>query len=248
LSEAISGRQLEYNDLGYLERKNDASTYADLTYRTLDPWRGTTDTGTTVQASHRQTLDGIRLEDNVRFGSYVTFTSFWAASLSVYLRAAHFDDRETGDGVALERAALSGAELWVGSDSRRLFSGAIWGQAQRLTDGEQVQVYASLMLRPLARLDLELAPQALYTSGEPRFIAKESDAATNAATYQFGRLTASNLGVTLRATVGLLPTLTFQLYSQLFLATKHYSDFTFFTKSDSQSRCRAEPTTSSRPC
>jgi hypothetical protein len=217
LSETLSGRQLEYNDLGYLDRKNDSFTYADLTYRTLDPrWR-TTDTSTTLALTHRQTLDGIRLEDNLRLSTLVTFTNFWASSLTLYYRAAHFDDRETGDGTALERAALGGVELWVGSDSRRLVTGAFWAQFWRLADGVQVQGSASLLMRPLSRLDLELAPSALYTDGEPRFIEKDANL------YRFGKLRASNLSVTLRATVGLLPTLTLQLYSQLFLATKRFS-------------------------
>ena len=148
LSEALSGRQLDYNDLGYLDRKNDSLTYADLTYRTLDPWWRTTDTSTTLAVSHRQTLDGIRLEDNLRLSAFATFTNFWAANFTLYYRAAHFDDRETGDGTALERAALGGTELWVGSDSRRLFTGSFWGQFQKLADGVQVQGYASLMMRP----------------------------------------------------------------------------------------------------
>ena len=34
----LTGRQLEFNDLGYLERKNDYQGNFALTYRTLDPW------------------------------------------------------------------------------------------------------------------------------------------------------------------------------------------------------------------
>jgi hypothetical protein len=76
-------------------------------------------------------------------------------------------------------------------------------------------------MRPFSRLDCELAPAALYTDGEPRFVAKVADMPL----YSFGRLQARNIGVTARATVGLLPTLTFQLYTQVFLATKQYSEF-----------------------
>jgi hypothetical protein len=215
---ALSGRQLDYNDLGYLDRKNDTFFYADLTYRTLDPWWWTTDTGTSLAASHRQTLDGIRLEDHLRLSAYATFSNFWAASVTAYAHTPYFDDRETGDGTALERAGLAGAELWVGSDSRRLLTGAFWTQVQRLSNGVQAQAYASVVMRPSSRLDFELAPSALYTEGEPRFIEK----ASSNGFYYFGRLRASNVGITARATVGLRPTLTFQLYGQLFLATKRF--------------------------
>jgi Domain of unknown function (DUF5916) len=215
---ALSGRQLDYNDLGYLERKNDSFTYADLTYRTLNPWWHTTDTGSTVAVSHRQTLDGIRLEDHIRLSTFATFRNFWSASFAAYYHAPHFDDRETGDGTALERAGLGGAEIWMGSDSRRLLTGALWAQAQRLVDGVQLQASASLGLRPSSRVDLELSPSVLYADGEPRFIEKGPANGF----YYFGKLRASNVGVTARATVGLRPTLTFQFYGQLFLATKRF--------------------------
>ncbi len=221
-SQSVSGRELDYTDLGYLDRKNDYYGYADLTYRTVAPWWKTTDTSVTAAISHRQTLDGIALGDNVRLTAGGTLTNFWATSVSVYYHSAYFDDRETGDGVALERAALLGAEWWVGTDSRRLFSGSAWVQAQNIADGVQYQGNASIVVRPIARLELEFDPTALFTSGEPRFIDKDATGV-----YHFGKLRATNAGITVRSTIGLLPTLTFQLYGQLFLATKHFSSPSF---------------------
>jgi hypothetical protein len=218
-TQAVSGRQLEYNDLGYLERKNDSSSYADLTYRTLGRWWTTTDTATTVAVLHRQTLDGIRLDDRLRLSSSANFKNFWGASATVYAYAPHFDDRETGDGTALERAGLLGAELWIGTDQSRLFTASLWLQAQRLSDGTQLQGSASLVMHASSRIDLELAPQVLYTSGEPRFLEKDADGSF----YYFASLRAKNVGVTARANLGLSPRLTLQFYGQLFLASKEYT-------------------------
>ncbi len=220
ISQEVSGPQLDYNDLGYLARKNDVFTYAELIYRTLEPWWNTTDTSSSVAVSHRQALDGIRLEDHLRLSTYATFTNFWAGTATVYYHAPHFDDRETGDGTALERAGLWGTELWGTTDPRRLVTGSMWGQLWLLSGGVQMQVYASLVMRPFSRVDFELAPSTLYTEGEPRFIEKDA----NASVYYFGRLRANNLAVTARATVGLLPTLTLQFYGQLFLATKRFTE------------------------
>ena len=217
-SQAISGRQLDYNDFGYLDRKNDYNAYADLTYRTLTPRWNTTDTYLNLALSHRQTLDGIPLGDNVRLQGGATFQNFWVTSAAVYFNSRFFDDRETGDGLALERASLWGAEWYLATDTRRLVSGALWLQARDIADGAQYAGSASVFVRPLSRLELEIDPTALFTSGEPRFMQLD------AGTYRFGRLTATDVGVTVRSTVGLLPTLTFQLYGQLFLATKHFSD------------------------
>ena len=46
----LSGRKLEFNDVGYLERKNDYQGYLAVTYRTLQPWWRTIETNTTLQA------------------------------------------------------------------------------------------------------------------------------------------------------------------------------------------------------
>jgi hypothetical protein len=222
-TQAFSGRQLDYNDVGYLDRKNDYNAYADLAYRTLETWHGTTDTTTSLAVSHRQTLKGLSLGDNLRWQSGATFQNFWAASLTLYYHSAFFDDRETKDGTALQRASLLGAEFWVGADSRRKLTGAAWVQFQSLANGVHVQGNASFIARPTRRLELEVDPTAEYLSGEPRFIVSEGT------TYWFGRLRAANVGVIVRGTVGLLPTLTFQLYSQLFLASTHLSSFSTAT-------------------
>jgi hypothetical protein len=226
-TQAFSGRQLDYNDAGYLDRKNDYNAYADVSYRTLESWHGTTDTITTLAVSHRQTLKGLSLGDNVRLYGGATFQNFWAASATLYYHSAFFDDRETKDGTALERASLFGAELWVGADSRRKVTGAAWVQAQALANGVQIQGNASFIARPTRRLEFEIDPSFQYASGEPRFLASAAvaDGAAGTNTYWFGRLRAANVGVIVRGTVGLLPTLTFQLYSQLFLASKHLSSF-----------------------
>lgn len=218
-TQAISGRQLDYNDFGYLDRKNDYLGYADLVYRTFEPWWLTSERSTSLAFSHRQTLDGLRLGDNVRFQVTTTLKSFWAMNVAVYYYAPYFDDRETGDGVALERARRTGGEVWIGADSRNVVSGAFWGQLIDIANGSLAQFIATVNVRPTPRLELELSPTAYTTSGEPRYVSKESS------TYRFGRLHATNMGMTVRATVGLLPTLTLQLYSQLFLATKHYTSF-----------------------
>jgi hypothetical protein len=47
--------------------------------------------------------------------------------------------------------------------------------------------------------------------------------------YLFGRLRATGLGTSIRATYTFTPRLTLQAYGQLLLASGHYSDFSSFT-------------------
>ena len=223
-TQAISGKQLDYNDFGYLDRKNDYAGYADLTYRSFEPGRWSKERSAAVAFSHRQTLDGIPLGDNVRLQLATTLANFWNVSGAVYYHSRYFDDRETGDGTALERASYVGGEIWMAADSRPVLSGYLWAQYLALADGRLAQMSTTVLLRPTPRLEMEIAPTVYATSGEPRFFAKDDGSAT----YHFGRLRATNLGVTVRGTIGLLPTLTLQLYGQLFLATKHFTSFSTY--------------------
>ena len=49
--------------------------------------------------------------------------------------------------------------------------------------------------------------------------------------YRFGVLRAASVGSTLRATYTFTPRLTLQTYAQIFLAFRHYSDFSSFATS-----------------
>src|SRR4029078_12428795 len=57
----VAGRMLEFNALGYLERKNDYQAYLTLAYRTLDPWSITRETRTGLPANLREQLGGLTL-------------------------------------------------------------------------------------------------------------------------------------------------------------------------------------------
>jgi hypothetical protein len=87
--------------------------------------------------------------------------------------------------------------------------------------GVSVNASGGITVRALAQLDFELLPTLTYNRGEPRFVA----AGPLAGQYLFGHLTAGSVGTTLRATYTFSPRLTLQAYSQLFLASGHYSGF-----------------------
>ena len=65
----LAGRQLEFNDVGYLERKNDYQGYLTLAYRTLYPWWRTVETRTSLQVNLRRTLDGLNLWNEIRLAA-----------------------------------------------------------------------------------------------------------------------------------------------------------------------------------
>ena len=155
------------------------------------------------------------------------------------MRGPRFDDRETGDGTALERAGLIGVEGTVSSDPRRRVVGWMFGQAHRMSNGYHFEGRGQITLRLRPDVDVDLLPVLVYQSGEPRYVtATAPDPASGAVTYTFGAQLARNVGATLRASYTLTPELTFQAYAQLFLVAEHFSDFSTFTAASAGAHAR----------
>ena len=93
VSPSPSGRQLEFNDLGYLDRKNDYLGTFSVQYRTIEPWWRTVETRTSLLGDFRRTLDGIDLPRGLALNSYWVLSNYWAVLVQADLRGAWPDDR-----------------------------------------------------------------------------------------------------------------------------------------------------------
>jgi hypothetical protein len=216
----LCARKFQLDDVGYNERSNRLSGGGELVFRTLEPWRKTLESSLRLEAWGVNSTEGVNLGRTLQVDGRVTFTNFWTLWTRVHYRPAYFDDREVGDGAALERAGLVGHELLITSDPRARITGHLGTVVQKLDGGLAASAEAGITLRALPELDLELAPDALIARGEPRWAAT-----SDSGDYLFGRLHAKGLGAILRATYTFTPRLTLQSYAQLFLAYKHYDDF-----------------------
>jgi hypothetical protein len=218
------GRKLDYNDLGYNQRSNDYRWRVDLEYRELEKWWAFNETHAKFEYFDRRNLDGLDLGSGYQANVSGKLTNFWSFFTELHWRPRWFDDREVGDGTALERPGLFGHELDLSSDPTKRVSFNSFTQTQITTEGFIENVDAGVLLRALPQFDVEVLPNIVYTYGEPRFAV----AGTNAGQYIFGRLEAKSIGTTLRATYTFSPRLTLQTYGQLFLASGHYSRFTTY--------------------
>jgi hypothetical protein len=225
LYQQVSGRQLELNDLGYLDRKNDFQGAASLTYRTIEPWWKTVETRTTWRADLRRTLDGLDLVRSTSLTSWWQLSGFWAVSVSLIGRAAVFDDREMGDGTALQRAGRWGGTLAFSGDPRRRVLWSLSGQALKIANGQHFEASGTLTLRALPQLELDLIPTATYDEGEPRYLATTLTSPSGPRDYLLGAQQARSVGATLRAAYTFTPELSLQVYGQAFLARVHYTRF-----------------------
>ena len=226
------GRKLDYNDLGYSERSNLYGWSTNLEYRELEHWHGLLESHARLEYGSQRAIDGLHLESHYQASISGKLKSFWEFWIELQFRPAHFDDREVGDGTALERDGLVGYEVAIASDRTKPVGFWIWTMTQRLFDGFNVHGESGVQFRLLPQLDLEIAPNANYTTGEPRF----AEQGTLPGEYLFGRLQAKSVAATLRATYTFAPALTLQTYAQLFLASGHYSSLSSYLSDPSGPR------------
>jgi hypothetical protein len=221
----VTGRRLETNDVGYQDRGNVFGSGGFLGFRTLRPWAHTLETFTRLELQDVYNMDLLRLQRSLLLSSHAQLASFWSVELGVSGFSSHFDDRELGDGAALERARGGSVALAVESNPNAWVAVRLESEAQSLANGGSLRGQLAVTLHALPQLDLELIPQVLYAHGEPRFVSQAANGDP-----VFGRLDARSAGAVLRATYTFTPRLTLQAYGQLFLASRHYDDFSTFNR------------------
>jgi hypothetical protein len=209
--------------MGYMQRQNVQTVQGSVGWRTLQPTRFTVDTTSAFVASESLNMSGLDLGQSYELNTRLRLLDFSTIFLAADFSPAHFDDREVGDGTALQRAAYWGGKIEYDSDPRRSIYATIADQTQVMGTGiYATSLQASLVFHALPQLDIELLPQVTWAAGEYRFAWQS--VTSDAEPYWFGKLAAKNVSATLRATYTFTPRLSLQAYVQAFLASGHFSD------------------------
>ncbi|HVZ87786.1 MAG TPA: DUF5916 domain-containing protein [Polyangia bacterium] len=218
-----AGRALDYNDLGYMQRQNIQTAQASVGWRTLEPGRFTVDTTSAFVATGSRNLSGLDLGETYELNTKLRLHDFSTVTLAADLASARFDDREVGNGTALQRAGYVGWRAEYDSDPRRSVYVTLANQTQLMGSGVYATAaQADLIVHALPQLDIELMPQATLDIGEYRYAWLSST--DPAASAFFGKLAAKNVSVTVRASYTFIPRLTLQAYAQAFLTSGHFTD------------------------
>jgi hypothetical protein len=220
----FNDRKLDINDMGYDRRANNVRWRVDLEYRELQRFWSLLEAHARFEYFDRVNIDGLDLGSGYQLNISGRTTTFWNFFTELHYRAAYFDDREIGDGTALQRAGLLGWELELTSNRTKRLSFTSFSQTQLIFWGFNLDIEAGLLARILPQIDFELLPTIRYTLGEPRYVGT----GPSAGQYLFGKLDARAVGVTLRATYTFTPRLSLDAYAQLFLASEHFSDISSF--------------------
>lgn len=231
LSYQGAGRRLDYNDLGYMQRQNLHEVIATVGYRTLEPGALTLETNSELKVTQRRSLSGLDLGQIYTLSTFARLSSFWRLWAAADAAPRRFDDRELGNGTALERGGYLGGRAGFETDQKRAAVLSLEGQAQVIAGGAQmVSATGSLTLVPLPQFELVLEPQIVWSTGEFRYAGQDKMAPTPTETTPvFGKLKAMSVGAILRANYTFAPHLSLQAYAQGYLASGHFDDLRTIT-------------------
>jgi len=211
-------RKFDIDDLGYLARSNLQHYSLDLEAYSAHAHGPMLESRSRVELFWRRNLDGLTLPSGYQWNVSGTAKGMWEMFMEVHWRPNYFDDRELGDGRALQRSGRLGLEMSIQSDPRRSVTGGLSVTEQSTNSGGFTEAQASLLLRPRSDIEIGLDPEVLYARGEPRFV-DEGEMGP-----RFARQDATSFGVTTRGIWTLKRDLSVQAYVQALLATIRYRD------------------------
>jgi hypothetical protein len=215
----VFSRRFDIDDLGYQPRANLHHGWLELEAYTARTYGPLVESRARLELFWRRNLDGLALPSGYQWNVSGTTKNMWHGFLEVHWRPSYFDDRELGDGRALQRAGKLGLELEGRSDTRRSVVGSAAMTYQVVHDGYVLEAETELAMRPRDNFEISVEPQLMFLRGEPRFID-----GSDMAGPRFARQDVRSVGVTTRATWTLTRDLTLQAYVQALLATIHYRD------------------------
>ncbi|MEO8213416.1 MAG: DUF5916 domain-containing protein, partial [Myxococcales bacterium] len=229
LTEAVYtgiSRKLTYNDLGFMPRQNMHDGKLGFELRSLEPGGWTLERHARLDLTARRDLGGLDLGTQAELAFWFRSRGFWNFRFAAVLAPAKFDDREVGDGTALQRARYAGGKVEFSSDPRARLGGGLKSEVRLIEGGSLVELESPLVFRVLPQFAIDLTPRLSYSRGEQRYAhnTAQNDPAT-APGYIFGRLLGRSVGATLHVAYTFTPQLSLQTFAQLFLDAGHFTDF-----------------------
>ena len=219
--------QLQINDAGFLDQANFHDGYASLMWRTTKPVGPLLTAAIEGWIEHRRDWE---LKDNLTTDPHVDATvqlsNLWTISALVspyYPRWV--ENRETQDGARTQRIGGTYANFDIKTDPNRAVVLELTGALDKRLRGWGYKGTATLSLRPIPALELDLIPNAGWTYGAPRAVGIEG-MPDGPRTYFFSDLESKELDITLRGTYAFTRTLSLQAYLQPFFASGHYTRVT----------------------
>ncbi|HEY8038593.1 MAG TPA: DUF5916 domain-containing protein, partial [Polyangiaceae bacterium] len=153
-------RKFEMNDVGYNPRANVEWDGFDLEYRTMEPTWKLLETHTRLEFWDNRSMEGLPLGTGAQVNTAGKLDNFWRYFTEIHWRPHRFDDREFGDGAALERAqVVVGNDTRIMTDTTKVVAVSLHSRQQALEGGGfNYNADGDLILRVLPQLDFDVAP------------------------------------------------------------------------------------------
>jgi len=228
--------RLQLNDSGFQSQANFHDAVASLRWRTTKPSKHFLSAWVEAKLKHRRDW---KLRDNLgtepTIDATLELSNFWTVSTTLSPYYPNWvENRETQDGARTERSGGYYYAMHVKSDPKRQLVLELSGGWNRSFDGlNGIFGSATLSLRPIPALELDLISNLGWWYGNPRWV----DTVLNmdgSNTYFFSDLDAKSVDVTLRGTYTFTRKLSLQAYLQPFIASGHRSKVTSSTQSGSE--------------
>jgi hypothetical protein len=211
--------KLDLNAAGYQPDQNYRWVGADASWRSYN-FGPVLQHTVTLGGSQMDTWRGLLRSRSGFLSTGFTFRNQWSAGLSGGAAQDAFDPRETGTGVAVQRPAALWGSIWASSNPTRPVTFGSWTGVHTTWHGYGVGGGLGLNLKLLNRLEISLAPNANWNTGDPRHVA--TNTGEESSSYVFGLQDAFSAGTTLRSTFTFTPTITLQSCAQVFFAAVRY--------------------------
>jgi hypothetical protein len=219
-----SSPSLQINDAGFQDQANFQEGYASVIWRTTKPagpFLATSIEGWFLQRRDWSLQDSFGIDPHLDVT--LQLSNFWTVyALASPYYAKWVENRETQDGTRTQR---NGGSYWMfnmKTDPNKPVVLELAGTLDKRLRGRAWHTTATLSLRPIPALELDLIPTFNWTYGAPRWVTTEENM-DGSRTYFFGDLDSKSFDVILRGTYAFTRTLSLQAYLQPFVASGHYS-------------------------
>ena len=219
----------ENNDLGYLAR-SDVRSLAAAIGATHDASAGVLRSArATAYTIDAWNFGGDPFYYELGFTSSAELQSFWTLSARAGILPSSLDDRLTRGGPLVRAPSRWTAAASVQSDQRRKTIANLTATIDRGgVAGDEWTLTPSVIVRPMTKLQLSLAPTLDVLHGGAQFVrtvADSSNSRTGGSDYVFAELRQKTLSVNVRADWSLTNTLSVQLFVQPFVSTARFGGY-----------------------
>ncbi|NQS97351.1 MAG: carbohydrate binding family 9 domain-containing protein [candidate division Zixibacteria bacterium] len=212
-------------DMGFLDRADEISGYAEYFFRTREPVGIFRRTISGIETWQDWNYNGDHIANGIGFETNLQYLNYWDTNFGGHYNFPRYSDLETRGGPLLRPPANYGGWFWGGTDWKKDIRASInfWGGENTFESwwwGGDI----GLIYRPIDRMETSIYINYERTFDENQWVENIEDE-SDSTHYVFGRLNQSEWTLTARLSYNFTRDMSFQLYLQPFNAVGEYVEY-----------------------